>query len=88
MPKVYDKDGRELKVGARAKVLNYTGQVGEVHRHPLGNELLVRFRPEKGIPFNCWVNPNTHRCPDLQLIDQPNPQTKEAASAAPEGAEE
>lgn len=97
MPKVYDKDGRELVVGARVERIFANGLRGRMagrytglcdHREvavewdACGGPTIGFLRVRRRFPFS-----RAFTCPDLKLIEQPNPHTKEAASAAPEGAD-
>lgn len=93
MPKVYDKDGRELTVGARVERVFPNGRTGGMTGRFIGlsgghrdvaiewdarGGPTIGFHPvHRRFPFS-----RAFTCPNLQLIDQPNPHTKEAASAA------
>jgi hypothetical protein len=96
MPSVYDKNGHELTVGARVarkRLLGDECAVETIRR--------IVWQPRRGwcvftggltsvsaVPAD---GRDQWEFPDLLLIDSPteaNPHTKEAASAAPEGAEQ
>ncbi len=76
MPKVYDKEGRELTVGARVE--HCAEGTGTLHsaQWKLGHGWLAvvkwdatdSLRWEDTLPA---AEPDTYRCPDLLLIDSP-----------------
>jgi hypothetical protein len=95
MPRVYDKAGHELTVGARVEVVGFAhkkkGERGPVVRvdDALGRACA---RVDLGLihPARFFAFGVKNVCPDLLFIDSPSSTkqtTEEAAQAAPEGAE-
>jgi len=76
MPKVYDKQGRELTVGARVELVG-DGSKGDFDLRWVPTEgwaAYVLWHPN-GWPAREEIEAggriNTYRCPDLLLIDSP-----------------
>jgi len=70
MPRINDKQGHELTVGARVETAGggdgtFTGTAVE----QFGFVALADFPNAPGQPF--YVQPPSYRCPELLLIDSP-----------------
>jgi hypothetical protein len=67
MPRIYDKQGNELTVGARAEY----GHLGPVTIIEIRPDRVYFQRDGLDIAEGCSIDPFRHRSPDLLLIDSP-----------------